>query len=147
MSIRFILSAILVGTLHACGAAHAADLCADQCAYPTPDEAAIAAERAALPLSSHYEYGGAIYRTSAGLYAYTTPQTSHDAHHIEIRAKFAGKLVAVYHTHPGLGDSNKEFSPDDKDVARTLRVPSYIGVVADQSVRRYDPSQSRSIVL
>jgi len=120
---------------------------AQEPAYPTVDEAAIAAERAALPRSHTYEYGGAIYRASNGLYGFTEPQTSHDPYHIEVRAKFAGALVAIYHTHPGTTPSSREFSQDDKDTARSLKVPSYIGVVMDQTVRRYNPTTNRSDVI
>jgi hypothetical protein len=117
---------------------------AQEPAYPTVDEAAIAAEHVALKVSGDFEYGGAIYRASNGLYGFTVPQTNHDPFNINIRAKFSGTLVAIYHTHPGNTILSQEFSPLDKDTARSLKVPSYIGVVMDQTVRRYNPATGRS---
>jgi hypothetical protein len=113
----------------------------DSRSYPTLEVAALAALAAALPLSERFEYGGVIAEC-LGSYHVSTPVTNRDEVHVEyeVRIPRGCQLAALYHTHPSNDGRPTRFSPDDVNTARTLGVPSFIGVWADRSVRLFDPS-------
>jgi hypothetical protein len=99
--------------------------------YATAREAA----EAALLLSegSPTELAGGIILREGGYY-FTSPVGTGRGDHFDIRLRFAGKLVAIYHTHPGEGaDLSSTFSPEDRTVAKQLNVVSYIRSVITQS--------------
>lgn len=111
----------------------------DAVAYSSVDEAAVAALAMAVPLSTRFEYGGAILKCS-GAYYFTEPVTSRRNARVEFDTRIGAgcSLAAIYHTHPE-GERSSRFSRGDMNVAHELGVPSFIGVIADSSVRRYDP--------
>lgn len=111
--------------------------------YATMDEAAVAALRAAMPLSERFENGGFILLRD-GAYYYSDPVSNRRTGHIAFRAAVpaGASMAAVYHTHPDDGDASKLFSGDDVREAKALGVPSYIGVMADGTVRRYEPGKT-----
>lgn len=86
-----------------------------------------------------YEQDGAIYRTDTVLGGKDWA-----------RGRFAipvGSLRGVFHNHPMSGNPRKdrarrEFSDDDKAVAKRLNRPSYIA--AGNKLRRYDPATGRT---
>lgn len=112
-------------------------------AYATLDEAAVAAEAAAMILTKHYEFGGVIF-TADGKFYFTPAMTSKGTHSINVQARFAGHLVAIYHTHPGPEESNRAFSEDDVRTAIGMKVPSFIGVMFDGSVHKFTPGVSKT---
>jgi hypothetical protein len=74
-------------------------------------------------------------------YYATSPVTIYNDRHVDFIAKFpsACTLVGLYHTHPGPGEAGAQFAQTDIEQALALRVPSYIAVAQDASVRIYDP--------
>jgi proteasome lid subunit RPN8/RPN11 len=104
-------------------------------------DAARAALAEALPLSDRFEHGGALVNC-AGTYRYTAPVTTRDPEHVEYEARVPRgcTLAGLYHTHPSSADSAGMFSPDDVRTSRALRVPSFIGIRRDGSIRVFDPA-------
>lgn len=122
----------------------------DTVGYETLDAAALAAEQATEKISfdSGYEFGGVLLERDGKFY-YTIAGTSKDPTHLELRVGFPSTyhMVGLYHTHPAghEGETSRWFSPEDIRVAKTLRVPSYIGVQYEQgAVRKYIPNVSRT---
>lgn len=111
--------------------------------YATLDEAAVAAETAAMLVTKSYEFGGVIF-TAAGKFYFTPAMTSKGTHSINVTARFAGHLVAIYHTHPGPETSNLAFSEDDVRTSTGMKVPSFIGVMYDGSIHKFTPGVSRT---
>lgn len=94
------------------------------------------------------EAGGVLYRNANGEYCYSKPITSSKDQHIEYKIALPkGMSVAgMYHTHPAtIPELGGVFSPDDVQMADTLKVPSYIHAQADDEVRRYTPGVSKTI--
>ncbi len=108
-------------------------------AYPTLEDAAVAALRAAAALSRVYEYGGALLRSDAG-YFYTEPVTTGEEKSVSYRTSIPDGFtrVGLYHTHPG-GDGSTVFSPADVQQSKALGLPSFIGVFDDDAVRVFTP--------
>lgn len=122
----------------------------DTLAYDTLDQCAIAAEQATEQISFHsgYEFGGVLLEKDGKFY-YTIAGTSKQPTHFELRVGFPSTyhMVGLYHTHPQgtEGETSRWFSVEDVRVAKTLRVPSYIGVEYEQgAVRRYIPNVTRT---
>jgi len=118
-----------LGIAH-CTGAHAAE-------YPTAQEAAIAAlaQCASVPYAHTHECAGVIIQTGAS-FAYSEPvQGNEDNFRLVARFPVGSKLVAIYHTHPGV-DAHlaSSFSPQDRQVSKTMHLPSYLRVIASEEV-------------
>lgn len=115
-----------------------AAIAADAC-HSTVTDAARAALAAAIPLSTKFEHGGALYSLDS-CYGFTAPQTSGKRTSVELRVALpkGAHLAGIYHTHPGKKADAHTFSADDVATQRRLNVPSYIGVVIDDSLRVLD---------
>lgn len=110
--------------------------------YPSADQAAMAALRSIQ--EKHVETGGAVlFNPQAGHYAYTQPVGKNDTGHFSaaVQVPPGWQMAALFHTHP-VGARSTEFSPDDIDMARQLKVPSYILPLYDGKVRSFDPASS-----
>jgi proteasome lid subunit RPN8/RPN11 len=107
--------------------------------YDALQDAAVAALRAAAAQSEKFEYAGALVRSDAG-YFYTDAVTAHGEADIRygVRVPEGFTLAGIYHTHPS-GDGSILFSPTDVRQARSLGLPSFIGVLDDDSVRVFEP--------
>jgi proteasome lid subunit RPN8/RPN11 len=107
--------------------------------YDSLEDAAVAALRAAAARSEKFEYAGAIVRSETGFFL-TEPVTARDEasirYAVHVPQGFA--LVGLYHTHPS-GDGSNVFSPTDVSQAKAFGVPSFIGVLDDDSVREFAP--------
>ncbi len=117
----------------------------DAPAHITVDDAAMAGLREAMPQSRSYEYGGAVLE-SAGRYYATAPVTNRRTANIDFSVVVpAGhRIAAIYHTHPSGEPQSDLFSPNDVRQAKALNVVSYIGVMADRTIRLYDPNTMRA---
>jgi proteasome lid subunit RPN8/RPN11 len=115
-------------------------------AFDTLDDAAKAAEAVAMPLSASFEYGGVILEHD-GRYYFTQPVTSHERTHLTSAAAIPNgyHLAALFHSHPGSDGVGAFFSTTDVSTAEALHVPSYIGVLADGTVRRFRPGITPTI--
>lgn len=103
----------------------------DAIGYATEKEAALAALQAAADCSDRVELAGGIILTH-GQYFYTLPIPGSHEHFI-MRLRVAGKLTAIYHTHPGHLHAD-EVSLDDKQTAMRLQVTSYILAIATNQI-------------
>jgi hypothetical protein len=115
--------------------------------FATIDDAALAALRSAMIHTDCHEYAGAIIERN-GSYSFTQPAASHnDTFELRIRLDQGAHLAAIYHTHPRcrVGEESEYFSPDDVATAKQLRVPSYIGVQFDHSVRRFTYATDQTV--
>lgn len=117
--------------------------------YPSATAAAIAALRAIT--GHHDEHGGGIlYNPKTKQYVYTAPVGIDDDAHFSAAIQYPDpwQLAGLYHTHPSSGSYGESavppgdtemFSPNDVDVAKQLKVPSYILSYFDNKIRSYDP--------
>ncbi|MFI5344967.1 MAG: DUF4329 domain-containing protein [Elusimicrobiota bacterium] len=112
-------------------------------AYASAEQAAVEALKIAMPLSGSYENGGFIAERD-GEYFYSDPVSAHEEGHISFAAVIpaGARLAAIYHTHPGASSEYLLFSSDDVKEARALGVDSYIGVLDDHTVRRFEPGRT-----
>ena len=98
-----------------------------------------------LPASKR-EQAGAIYARSGpeGLkeYCYSVPVEGTDDN-FAFAAQKGLELAGVFHTHPDDKHSD-QFSPNDTEVATTLKRPSFILDKATADVRRFDPGTTRA---
>jgi hypothetical protein len=116
-------------------------LAPDAAVYASMQAAARAAITAALPLSIESEYGGVLMRCERGHFA-TEPVTSGNPRNVEYRAPVPKgcTLEGVYHTHTGKDARALKFSNIDIRAARTLHIPSFLGVHVDTQIRVFDPA-------
>lgn len=132
--------ATAVVALVACATAFAVDTAPvdGQAPLPDMDSAALAALRA-VP-SASVEYAGVIYRADDGFH-YTGAVTSDSDHGAQfgVLLPHGAHLEALYHTHPGHGDGLQYFSGIDVATANALRVVSYVGVLMNHEVIRFQP--------
>ena len=116
---NLITAALLIASF----TAHASD------AFDTTDEAASAALHTVQDVSreTNSEFGGLLYSFEGKVF-YTDVVTDKSPGTVTLRGKMpkGAKLVGIFHTHPGMSDIAEQFSQSDLDVARTLKVPSYI---------------------
>lgn len=108
------------------------------------DTAATAALHAAESVSTKVEEAGAFYELNGKVY-YTSPASNAADAQFNIRIAFpqGAKLVGLYHTHPNFPNNNM-FSPNDIDVANSMHVTSYVGVLGDNAhIIRYTPGVSK----
>lgn len=109
--------------------------------FQTSDLAAVAALNAIA--DAEKEHGGVLFKNADGLYGYSVPVPG-SGHDFELRARFNPKLYSlagIYHTHPPDDDSHL-FSPSDIDMAARLKLLSYIKVLSNGEIRRFDPATS-----
>jgi hypothetical protein len=130
-------TAATLACLVAACVSHAADLptasTLNAIAYATEQEAAQAALTTAVEQDQALEQAGGIALLD-GKYYPTNAVSNNDAGHFAIKIQFAGKLVAIYHTHPGTDGTADSFSKDDRQVAAQMHVHSYIKAVASNGV-------------
>lgn len=112
-------------------------------AYASPDQAAVAALKLAMPRSDRFENGGVIVERG-GSFFYSEPVSNGQTGHIQFRAgvRKGDRLVALYHTHPSDEPQSRLFSWDDVAEAQKLGVNSYIGVLGDGTVRFFNPART-----
>lgn len=103
------------------------------------------------------EYGGMIYKLGAEYFA-NEPRTQGYGNTVNVgqyepnRSCPEGSTpVAYYHTHPNFSAgkipmSYNEFSPEDKDLARDMKLDAYLGTL-DGSFLLYDPLADKVIKL
>lgn len=141
-----ILAATLIPTLVFGREIPTAKVLSEQ-SYNSEQEAAIAALQVAIPLTDKYEVGGVIvlFRDK---YYYTVPVSSNQQKTITFHVKPTdGMPVALYHTHPSLARMVNEeeplfFSAYDVDLAEKNKINSYLGIVADKTIRVYLPGKT-----
>lgn len=117
-------------------------------AYPSSQDAAIAALNFVRHQAANREWMGAILRemgSKGADYRYTLPQAGNaDNFDVKLSVPATDTLAALYHTHPPLDarPSDVDFSPNDVATANALKVPSYIWVGYDGKARVYIPGKS-----
>lgn len=123
---------------------------ADAPHYDNEYEAARAALAHAMDVSEdlHREVGGMVLKCAAG-YVWSTPAPGATETAVDYRVAVPKGCTpaALYHTHPdsleaGATDARR-FSQGDLDTAARMGMSSYIGVLRDRSILRYDPRTSR----
>lgn len=122
------------------GVAHGATMNTET--YETKEAAATAAVQYALTQeqANTWEYAGCIVRVD-DRFTFTMPTTDRDSQNSTFQCAGVSHIVAFYHTHPNskfsmdvnnLDAKNREnfakFSPEDIRVAKTYKIPSFIGV-------------------
>lgn len=68
---------------------------------------------------------------------------------LHITLKSNEHVAAIIHTHPStdmVWDESEKFSPDDKQMADSLRVPSYVYFAKLNQVRVYEPKNGERVV-
>lgn len=112
--------------------------------YDTAQAAAIAGLRSIKETTSEYG-GGVLYNPGTKKYSYTQPVGQGDGSHFGARIAVpqGWQLDSIYHTHPK-GPQSSVFSMDDVNMAQQLNKPSYILPLADNTIRKFDPSDSES---
>jgi hypothetical protein len=115
----------------------------DSPAFDSVDAAALAAlERITQPFGSD-EKGGAIIERDHRFF-YTSAVSSGSPSNIQyvLKKKQTDILVGIYHTQPsGFLQRNDTFSHDDMNVAKTLKVVSFIAAESG-AIRRFDPASN-----
>jgi hypothetical protein len=101
--------------------------------YATEQLAAQAGLSAAARAPGTLEQAGGV-ALFEGLYYPTGPVSNGDPEHFAVRIRFAGRLVAIYHTHPAKDGAAEQFSKADREVASRLKVHSYILAVGSGGV-------------
>ncbi len=106
----------------------------DAAEIDTPSEMAKTAlhEAMALPHASSVEYAGVVIAQADGGYRATEPQRCEEASFkLIVKLALGEKIAAIYHTHPGAGSDSWADRPSaqDREMARKLHVPSYIGII------------------
>lgn len=100
------------------------------------------------PLADHdgcHEQAGVILAEPDGSFRATAPVTGDESHFtLRVLIRSDEHVAAIYHTHPLCGETKTDafFSPNDVEVADTLKVPSFIWVAYDASLREYMPGKS-----
>ena len=114
-------------------------------AFSSVDEAAVAALTECKRITTRWECGGYIWRSTDGLYRYTAPvnggeQTSIDLSPVYLFAVRAGfPLVADYHTHPCVGYKpiDNVFSMQDVLSDKGLHLAGYMLNICNGTVHRW----------
>lgn len=93
---------------------------------------------------SALEQAGIIYRNQAGKFQYSIPtsQGQRDGFALSAPTSKDAQIAAIFHTHPGDDSLAGVFSPNDVQVAKQLKVPSYIQFLKDSSVRSFTPGST-----
>lgn len=108
---------------------------------PSADAAALTALEK-TPATQN-ELGGVLYRNMDGLYCYSIPVGNRRTRTFEFTATpdKGMRIAGLYHTHPDdRGEDEVEyFSPEDVEMSNKLKMASYIKVLKDGVVKRYQP--------
>jgi hypothetical protein len=108
-------------------------------------------------ITERCEYGGMIYLLD-GKYHANDPRTQGYGNTVNVGQYEPNKgcpegatAVAYYHTHPnfsagGIAMKYNEFSDEDKDLARDLKLDAYLGTL-DGSFFLFDPTTEKPIRL
>jgi hypothetical protein len=118
--------------------------------FDTADAAAHALASSFGGDSGGLETAGVIYQCPDGKFRYSTSIGGRDDS-FELAAQIPKgyTLAAIVHTHPGKDAQGQVFSPNDLKVAQSLKLPSYVRFLNDNSLRRYvagqTPTQSMNI--
>lgn len=90
------------------------------------------------------EWGGAILECEGHFFATqaVTQNKEHGVNYMLMSPKTC-KLAGMYHSHPRPDEVGGLFSDTDINNVRKMRIPSYIGVVFDRSVRRLVPGRQK----
>lgn len=96
--------------------------------------------------TERFETGGAIYQNEKGEFCYSVPVGNKSAANIEFKvpAQEGLQLAAIYHTHPAKNDEATNFSPHDVNVAEKLKLASYIKILRDGAIKKYEPGVTRA---
>lgn len=110
------------------------------------DQAAV--EALNRTLAGIHEVGGAIFQNEKGEYCYSIPVGNERNRRFKLRAQStpAQKLAGIYHTHPpeGAEEQSQYFSHDDINMAEQLKMASYIKVLRDGAVKKFEPGTTRT---
>lgn len=92
------------------------------------------------------EQAAVVIKKPNGKYGYSTvaPQTTHDSFALRAGLPKDHSIAGVVHSHPGADALGQVFSPQDLNVADKLGVPSYIRFINDNSIRQYQPGQTKT---
>lgn len=117
------------------------------CAIILNESVETAAVGALGRLAKDVEYSGAILQEQNGSVCVTEVARAKDDKHFEFRLRLevGEKLVAVFHTHVARGRSD-QFSDDDIQMARKLKVISYIRDNQDGRVKRWENEKVGEVV-
>jgi hypothetical protein len=120
-------------------------------AFDSYEKAARAALRVAManPASSAHEYCGAVLAIEGRFY-FTEPMSSGSERECTVHVPLPQGvlLAAIYHTHTqvipilqtrALRNTRRYFSRIDRETARALKVPSFIGLRGSEEVVVYEP--------
>lgn len=111
----------------------------------------------AKSITERREYGGMIYELD-GIYHANDPRTQGFGNTVNVGQYEPNKgcpkgstPVAYYHTHPNFSAGSipmkyNEFSDEDKDLARDLKLDAYLGTL-DGSFFMFDPTIDKPIKL
>lgn len=96
----------------------------------------------ALEENPKREWAGVIYRCG-DVFSYSRPQQGDEmSFRIEVRIPKGCALAGIYHTHPKWTVDADTFSPEDRLVAKRLRVPSWIAVTRTGEIRLHVPANA-----
>ena len=111
----------------------------------------------AQSITERKEYGGMIYQQDGNYFA-NQPRTQGFGNTVNVGQYEPNRgcpdgatAVAYYHTHPnfsagGIAMKYNEFSPEDKDLAKDMKLDAYLGTL-DGSFFLYDPKIDKTIKL
>lgn len=118
--------------------------------YRNLDDAVFYASQAAREIGANKrEFISLVYQTPGGEFRFVAPQGGKSNRYVKQKLAYPkdAKLMAIVHNHPGADEvdgyagMHSAFSPDDIQMARTLKLPSYIVFGRDMSMRRFDPAK------
>lgn len=95
-------------------------------------------------LARQFEFASGIVPLETGGYGYSEPKTSREKGSFSVPLPRA--MQALIHNHPsygGLTSTAERFSDDDRDVAHTIKKPSYVATPTGR-VHRYDPATKQT---
>jgi hypothetical protein len=118
-----------------------------QLLFLSPDDAAIdALNKIKEPT---YEMGGVIFKNEDGQYTYSEPQSreSRDKFKATVAIPKGSTPAAIYHTHTGYGkdaEPAENFSPADVEVAKKMKMLSYIRAMESGNIKKYEPGKTHT---
>lgn len=97
-------------------------------------------------LTKDSEQAAVVIRRPDGTYGYSTvaPQQTHDSFALRAGIPKEYSLAGIVHSHPGTDAIAGVFSPQDLQVAESLKVPSFIRFNNDNSLRQYVPGTTKT---
>ena len=110
------------------------------------DKAATLALRLSVKKSTSIEYGGCLFKKTKddlNAFYFTEPATngSPDEFAITCELPSGSKLVGLYHTHPR--GSELGISTNDIDVAKKLKVISFVAFIDQEKIMSFTPGKTR----